>query len=101
MLPEQEVARLFGAWRVARAMEISPENIDHRAVAEAARSLSACESPSTQLLMATRMDDEIAAGVARYLLDAGVREQVEQALAGAPDFNNRPFVKSERPKWRQ
>jgi hypothetical protein len=101
LLPEQEVARLFGSWRVARAMEIRPENVDHRAVAEAARSLSACKGPSTQLLMAAGMDDEIAAGVARYLLDAEVREQVEQALINDPDFNNRPFVKNARPKWQQ
>ena len=78
MLPKPEVARLFGSWRVARALEMRVESIDHRAVAEAARALSACKDPSTQVLMASHMDDEIAAGVARYLLDAEVREQVER-----------------------
>jgi hypothetical protein len=76
LLPESLVIQLFGQDRVDRARLADPHLIDHRAVARAARTLSACKDSSTQALMAMNMKEEVAVGLVRYLIDEKVKEKV-------------------------
>ncbi len=79
-MPEAVVIRLFGQDRVDLAKQADPRLIDHRAVARAARALSACKDPNTQILMAMSMKDAVAVGLVRYLIDEKVKETVAGKL---------------------
>lgn len=75
-MPESLIIQLFGRDRVDRAKLADPCLIDHKAVARAARTLSACKDSSTQALMAMNMKEEVAVGLVRYLIDEKVKEEV-------------------------
>ncbi len=71
---------MFGQDRVDLAKQADPRLIDHRAVARAARALSACKDSNTQLLMAMNLKDAVAVGLVRYLIDEKVKETVAGKL---------------------
>lgn len=79
-MPEAVVIHLFGQDRVDQAKRADPHLIDHKAVARAARALSACKTPNAQLLMAMNMNEAVAVGLARYLIDPNVKESVAGKL---------------------
>jgi hypothetical protein len=67
---------LLGQDRVDQAKRLDPKQIDHKAVARAARTLSECKNSRTQILIAMSMSEAVAIGLARYLIDGKVKETV-------------------------
>ena len=77
---ESACIQLFGRELVDQAMLIDPASINHRAVAQTARMVAACKNSSEQLLIASRLTDEVALGLCRYLMDRQVKDQVLQKI---------------------